>query len=93
MKTQVIHTEAGMLQGATIQYRNYFRTMALGGHWCVFRAEPGETLSGVIVAPIEDMPNGTILVDHVEAMTEQHMRILLSNAIRYGAHPRGRQCK
>lgn len=78
-----IHTEAGMLQGATIQYRNYFRSMANGGRWHVYFAPPGETLSGVIVAPEGDMPSGcTPAVKDVQAMSEQTMRNALSVVIR-----------
>jgi hypothetical protein len=78
-----MHTELGMIQGARIQYRNYYRTMAIGGRWHVYRAPVGETLSGVIVAPVGDMPPGSdILVSDVQAMTEQTMVNALSAAIR-----------
>lgn len=77
-----MHTLAGMLQGATIQYRNYFRTMALGGAWHVYMAPVGETLSGVIVAPSGDMPrDADILVRDVQAMTEETMRVKMANAL------------
>lgn len=78
----IIHTEAGMLQGAAIQYRNYFRTMALGGAWGVYLAPEGTTLSGVIVAPAEDMPGQKPIVANVQAMAEQTMRNALSAALR-----------
>lgn len=81
MNNPIIHTRAGMAQGATIQYRNYFRTMALGGRWHVYLAPVGETLSGVIVAPSEDMPGGDILVSDVQAMTEETMRAKLANEL------------
>lgn len=78
-----MYTLSGMLQGATIQYRNYFRTMAMGGSWHVYRAPDGETLSGVIVAPREDMPpSAPILVQDVQAMTEETMRVKLTNAVK-----------
>lgn len=83
-----IYTEAEMIQGARIQYRNYFKVMALGGRWVLYRAAPGETLSGVVLAPINDVPDDTpALVDSVQGYSENQMVILLSNAIRYGAHP------
>jgi len=78
-----VHTELGMIQGARIQYRNYYRTMAMGGRWHVYRAPAGETLSGVILAPVGDMPAGSeILVSDVQAKTEQTMANALSAAIR-----------
>lgn len=83
MKT--IHTKAGMAQGARIQYRNYFRTMALGGTWNLYRAPEGETLSGVILAPTGDMnhigAHGGILVSNVQAMTEETMCVRLADAL------------
>lgn len=82
------YTSAGMIHGALVQYRNYFRTMALGGAWAVFRSESGETLSGVIVAPIGDCPDLLQLVANVQAMTEDTLRAKLSEAIRkHGATP------
>ena len=86
MKKTNFHTEAGMIQGAIIQYRNYFRTMAMGGQWNVYRAAPGETLSGVVVAPEEDMPNGEILVSNVQTMAEETLRNKLIAAIRKGKY-------
>lgn len=81
--TMVKHTEAGMIQGAKTQYRNYFRTMAIGGRWHLYRAPVGETLSGVIVAPSEDMArDAEILVHDVQGMAEQTMVNALSAAIR-----------
>ena len=77
-----MHTELGMIQGAKIQYRNYFRTMALGGKWAIYRAPEGETLSGVIVAPHEDMPGQTPFVDNIQCMGEETMVNALTNAIR-----------
>ena len=76
------YTEAGMIQGALIQYRNYFRTMALGGKWSVYRSEPGETLSGVIVAPTGDCPGLFVLVENVQMMAETTLRNALSQSIR-----------
>lgn len=87
MAEKIIHTEASMLQGATIQYRSYFRTMALGGAWGVYRAAEGETLSGVVVAPRGDMPGQTPMVENIQAMTEETMRLKLSAAIRADAAP------
>lgn len=77
-----------MIQGAVIQYRNYFRTMALGGRWNVYRSNPGETLSGVLVAPEGDCPDLLPLVRDVQAMSEESMRNALSEAIRkHGSTP------
>lgn len=77
-----------MIHGALVQYRNYFRTMALGGSWGVYRAESGETLSGVIVAPVGDCPGMLQLVANVQTMTEGTMRIKLSEAIKkHGVTP------
>lgn len=87
MKT-IQYTAAGMIQGAVIQYRNYFKTMALGGKWCLYRAESGETLSGVILAPAGDCPELLTLVEDVQSMTEDTMRMRLDLAIRkHGATP------
>ena len=79
---KIEYTESGMIRGALIQYRNYFRAMALGGKWYVYKANPGETLSGVIIAPAGDCPGLLPLVEHVEAMTENTLRNALSLAIR-----------
>ncbi len=90
MTTQrtIRYSEAGMIQGALIQYRNYFRTMALGGKWNVYRSEPGETLSGVIVAPVGDCPGMLALVENVQAMAENTLRNALSQSIRrHGVTP------
>jgi len=77
------YSELTMLQGARIQFRSYFRTMALGGRWSVYRAEPGETLSGVVLAPLCDIPPGAlVLVGDVQGMAEETMVIKLSQAIR-----------
>jgi hypothetical protein len=85
---KIQYSATGMIQGAIIQYRNYFRTMALGGTWNVYRAESGETLSGVVLAPVGDCPGMLLLVEHVEAMIEQTLSVKLSEAIRkHGATP------
>ena len=82
----IVHTEAGMIEGAKRQYRDYFRTMALGGRWVCVRAEPGETLSGIVIGPIHDfLPGSVILVDNVQARSENQMVILLSASIRNGS--------
>lgn len=69
-----------MIPGATRQYRDYSTAMsAIGGRWHVYRARDGHTLSGVVVAPQEDMlPGSDILVHDVHATSEHTMRVRLA---------------
>ena len=71
-----------MLQGARIQYRNYYRAMALGGIWNIYKSV--ETFSGVVLARAGDCPDGVPLLANVQTMGEQRMLNNLSNAIRKG---------
>lgn len=81
-------TEPQMIQGARFQYRAYFIGMACGGRWHLYRAAPGETLSGVILAPEEDMAHlqkferPAILVNDVQSMAEETMVNALSQSVR-----------
>lgn len=69
-----------MLQGARLQFRAQFRTMCLGGVWNIYRS--AETISGVVLSPIEDCPERAPLLENVQAMSEQTMINKLSLAIR-----------
>lgn len=68
-------TKIEAITSAKTQYRAAFRAMARGGKWNLSRLPDG------LILDLAEYQHGPVLVENVQAMTEQTLIIKLSNSL------------